>query len=269
MTLPWGYRVTSIPFHYHDFHKIILFLDGSADYVIEGKTYQLIPRDIIFVSAGEIHRPVFHSSSSPYERIVIYVAPDFLARCQAQDPEHNDLAACFCQAKKTAAVMHQTPDTSHDLLFHMEKLERTAHAEGFANGLYAEILFIEFMILLNRALIAHELGELHASSYDEKIQTVLTYINDHLDADLSIDTLAGKIYLSKYYLMRKFKQETGYSIHQYITSKRLLAARHLLSGNESVTDICYGCGFRDYSTFSRAFRAMFHMTPKEWREKMC
>lgn len=92
--------LTSIPFHYHDFHKIILFLDGSADYVIEGKTYQLIPRDIIFVSAGEIHRPVFHSSSSPYERIVIYVAPDFLARCQAQDPEHNDLAACFCQAKK-------------------------------------------------------------------------------------------------------------------------------------------------------------------------
>jgi AraC-like DNA-binding protein len=150
----------------------------------------------------------------------------------------------------------------------MEKLEHTAHAKGFANGLYTEILFIEFMILLNRALLAHELGELHASSYDEKIQYILSYINEHLDADLSIDTLAGKIYLSKYYLMRKFKRETGYSIHQYITSKRLLAARHLLAGKESVTDICYSCGFRDYSTFSRAFRSMFHMTPKEWREKM-
>ena len=259
-------KLRDIPFHYHDFHKIILFLGGHVDYIIEGKTYHLRPNDIVFVTAGEIHRPVFLDDEAAYERIVIYVAPAFLARyTRGQD----DLAACFHRARETSRVMHAGTGLSHDLLFHMEKLERTAHAEGFANGLYAEILFIEFMILLNRALIAHELGELHASSYDEKIQTVLTYINDHLDADLSIDTLAGKIYLSKYYLMRKFKQETGYSIHQYITSKRLLAARHLLSGNESVTDICYGCGFRDYSTFSRAFRAMFHMTPKEWREKMC
>lgn len=232
-------HLAPIPFHYHDFHKIILFLSGNAEYIIEGRSYPLAARDIIFVSAGEIHRPVLHAGA-PYERIVIYVAPAFLARyTRGQD----DLAACFHRARETSRVMHAGTGLSHDLLFHMEKLERTAHAEGFANGLYAEILFIEFMILLNRALIAHELGELHASSYDEKIQTILTYINDHLDADLSIDTLAGKIYLSKYYLMRKFKQETGYSIHQYITSKRLLAARHLLSGNESVTDICYGCGF--------------------------
>jgi mannose-6-phosphate isomerase-like protein (cupin superfamily) len=47
-----------IPFHYHDFHKIIFFLKGQADYTIEGKTYPLQPRDIIFVSAGEIHRPL-------------------------------------------------------------------------------------------------------------------------------------------------------------------------------------------------------------------
>lgn len=258
-------HLAPIPFHYHDFHKIILFLSGNAEYIIEGRNYPLAARDIIFVSAGEIHRPVLHPGAD-YERIVIYVAPSFLARCERGQ---DDLSACFRKAHEGSSVMHAGTGLSHDLLFHMEKLERTAHADGFANGLYTEILFIEFMILLNRALIAHELGELHASSYDEKIQSVLTYINEHLDADLSIDALAGKVYLSKYYLMRKFKQETGYSIHQYITSKRLLAARHLLSGKESVTDICYSCGFRDYSTFSRAFRAMFHMTPKEWREKMC
>ena len=97
---------------------------------------------------------------------------------------------------------------------------------------------------------------------------MLAYINDHLDADLTIDALANEVYLSKYYLMRKFKQETGYSIHQYITSKRLLAARKMLSGKDAVTDICYACGFHDYSTFSRAFHAMFHMTPKEWREQL-
>ena len=250
-------RLRPIPFHYHDFHKIILFLGGDADYIIEGRSYPLVPRDIIFVSAGEIHRPVLRPA--PYERIVIYVAPAFLARCTR---EKDDLAACFQKARAGSSVMHAGTGVSHDLLFHMEKLERTARAEGFANGLYTEILFIEFIILLNRAMLAH------ASSYDEKIQTVLAYINSHLDEELPVDALAANVYLSKYYLMRKFKQETGYSIHQYITSKRLLAARQMLSGPDAVTDICYACGFRDYSTFSRAFRTMFHMTPKEWREQL-
>ena len=257
-------RLSPIPFHYHDFHKIILFLGGHADYIIEGRSYPLVPRDIIFVSAGEIHRPVL-SPDVPYERIVIYVAPAFLARCQK---DGDDLAACFQKARVGSSVMHAGTGLSHDLLFHMEKLEHTSREEGFANGLYTEILFIEFMILLNRAMLAHELGELHASSYDEKIQQVLAYINSHLDTDLTIDALAEHVYLSKYYLMRKFKQETGYSIHQYITSKRLLAARKMLSGDEPVTDICYACGFHDYSTFSRAFHAMFHMTPKEWRAQV-
>ena len=257
-------KLAPIPFHYHDFHKIILFLSGNAEYIIEGRTYPLAPRDIIFVSAGEIHRPVLHPGAE-YERIVIYIAPAFLERCTRGE---DDLSLCFREARAHASVMHAGTGLSHDLLFHMEKLERTAHASGFANGLYTEILFIEFMILLNRALLAHELGELHVSTYDEKIQAVITYINAHLDADLSIDLLAEKAYLSKYYLMRKFKQETGYNIHQYITSKRLLAARHLLASQEPITDICYSCGFRDYSTFSRAFRSQFHMTPKEWRERM-
>ena len=60
-----------IPFHYHDFHKIIMFLDGAVDYVIEGKTYHLAPRDIVFVTAGEIHCPIFTDESKDYERIVI------------------------------------------------------------------------------------------------------------------------------------------------------------------------------------------------------
>ena len=98
-----------IPFHYHDFHKIIMFLDGAVDYVIEGKTYHLAPRDIVFVAAGEIHRPVFTDDNKEYERIVIYVAPDFLRRWQQQNAEHVDLAQCFTYARDNSSVMHQPP----------------------------------------------------------------------------------------------------------------------------------------------------------------
>lgn len=254
-----------IPFHYHDFHKIILFLNGNVDYVIEGKTYHLTARDVVFVSAGEIHRPIFLSNRAEYDRIVIYVSPSFLDRWQAQDAEHSDLSKCFSLARDASSVMHQPLGTSHDLLFHMDKLEKAAHGKGFANKLFTEILFIEFMILINRLLEGHELANLENTSYDPKIQEVLAYINQHLSEELSIDTLASHAYTSKFYLMRKFKANTGYALHQYIRSKRLLLARDMLRSNLPIAQIASDVGFADYSTFSRAFKEMFQCSPREYR----
>lgn len=253
-----------IPFHYHEFHKIILFLSGKADYIIEGKTYPLLPRDILFVSAGEIHRPV-PVPGIPYERIVIYVAPDFLSRYRRKD---EDLTNCFRHAQQQSSVMHLNPGKSHDLLYHMEKLEHTARQQGFAQELYTEILFIEFMILLNRSLLDHEIDEMHPAVYDKKILPLLDYINKHLCETLSVNSLAARFFMSKYHMMRRFKAETGYSIHQYITNKRLLQARSMLNSSLPLTKICFDCGFRDYSTFSRAFREIFHQTPTDYRSSL-
>lgn len=258
-----------VPFHYHDFHKIIIFIDGEGQYIIEGKNYPLKPRDILFVSAGEIHRPVTFPGKL-YERIVIYVSQDFLSHWQ-QDQWGDatiDLSQCFRLARESSSVMHMPGGTEHDLLFHMKKLERVDHDQGFANQLYTEILFIEFMILLNRALQSNQLDQLHEATYDPKIQLVLEYINSHLGEDMSIDLLAETAFLSKYYLMRKFKAETGYSIHQYITSKRLLMAKKLLTTtDESITDICFMCGFRDYSSFFREFQKSFKVSPRQFRKE--
>ena len=252
-----------IPFHYHDFHKIILFLDVTGDYIIEGTSYPLGASDIAFVREGEIHRPVI-DGESPYERIVIYVAPGFLARVSRPGA---DLSSCFRRAPGEAGVMRLASGHSHELLAQMEKLERTARGEGFANSLYTEALFVEFMILLHRALFSHELGTVKEAESDEKIQPLLVYIENHLKGDLSADTLAQEAYLSKYYLMRRFKAATGFSLHQYVTMKRLLHARSLLteSPERAIMEISADSGFSDYTAFFRAFKTQFSVTPQEWR----
>ncbi|MBR1759652.1 MAG: helix-turn-helix domain-containing protein [Schwartzia sp.] len=253
-----------MPFHCHDFHKIILFLDVAGDYVIEGTSYPLGPGDIAFVRAGEIHRPLI-DGKSPYERIVIYVAPNFLARVSR--PGAN-LSSCFRRAPGEAGVMRPASGHSHELLAQMEKLERTARGDGFANGLYTEALFVEFMILLHRALFSHELGTVQEAAADEKIQPLLGYIESHIAGDLSADALAQAAYLSKFYLMRRFKAATGYSLHRYVTMKRLLYARALLeeSPERPIAAIGADSGFSDYTAFFRAFKAQFSVTPQEWRK---
>ena len=252
-----------IPFHYHDFHKIILFLDVHGDYIIEGTSYPLGAQDIAFVREGEIHRPVI-DGKQPYERIVIYVAPGFLARVSRPGA---DLSSCFRRAPGESGVMRLASGHTHELLSQMEKLERTARSDGFANSLYTEALFVEFMILLHRALFSHELGTVKKAASDEKIQPLLGYIASHLAGDLSADALAQKSYLSKYYLMRRFKAATGYSLHRYVTMKRLLHARSLLteSPDRAITEISADSGFSDYTAFFRAFKTQFSVTPQDWR----
>ena len=102
-----------------------------------------------------------------------------------------------------------------------------------------------------------------ASRHDPKIERALSYINEHLSEDLSVDTLAGQVYISKYHFMRRFKELTGCSVHQYITQKRLLAAARLLRAGVSAQNACARCGFQDYSAFQRAFRRQFGMTPRD------
>ncbi|WP_231036178.1 AraC family transcriptional regulator [Pectinatus sottacetonis] len=252
-----------IPFHYHEFHKIILFISGKVDYIIEGKSYPLVPRDIIFVSAGEIHRPIADERVA-YERIVIYISLDFLD-CYNRTGEK--LSDCFLLARNRSSVMHLNPGKTHDILYHMEKLENNAYQQGFANELYTEILFIEFMILLNRALLSHEIDDMHIAVYDKKILPILQYINKNLFEELTIDALAEKFYMSRFYMMRRFKKATGYSIHQYIVNKRLLCSQNMLASDIPLTKICFDCGFHDYSTFSRAFKELFKQTPKQYRKK--
>ena len=79
--------------------------------------------------------------------------------------------------------------------------------------------------------------------------------------NISIDDLAAQFFISKYHMMRRFREETGTSIHNYLSDKRLLAARDLIQSGLSATDACFRCGFRSYSAFSRAYGKLFGATP--------
>ena len=99
-----------------------------------------------------------------------------------------------------------------------------------------------------------------------RIPEITEFIHSHLSWDLNIDMLADTFYISKYHMMRMFRQETGCTIGDYITSKRLLLARELMARDVSMTQICYLCGFKNYSTFYRAYRRYFKEPPGKFRK---
>lgn len=249
-------------FHYHDFDKIIIFLSGSVTYLIEGRSYELQPYDIVLVNHNEIHRPLI-DIAVPYERIIVYLSPDFLTTYQT---EHYDLSDCFREARSTQShVLRMRNPESRSLLATIKRLETASLEGGYADPLYRKVLFLEFMILLNRTARHQKLDYPDAPHADQRILEIMDYIKEHLAEPMDVAHIAGQFHISRYHLMRLFKQETGCTLGRYIASKRLLTARKLLAHDIPLTELCYQCGFQNYSTFSRAYRAEFGEAPRTTR----
>lgn len=247
-------------YHYHDFHKLIWFISGEVEYHIEGKSYRLEPHDILLVNRGEIHKP-FVTAGTEYERYVFYISPDFL-------DEHSEgedtLDLCFRMAlKEQGNVIRLSPSESRTLFETVKLLDRAGKEEIYASRMYCRILFLKLLIELNRCCISNPEIFHKMARYDKKVVEIIHYINENLASDLTIETLSDKFFLSKYHMMRKFKEETGYSMHQYILEKRILAARNLILEGSAATVASVECGFKDYSTFSRAYKKLLGRLPSE------
>jgi transcriptional regulator GlxA family with amidase domain len=91
----------------------------------------------------------------------------------------------------------------------------------------------------------------------------LEYVNEHLFEDISIQSVADAFYRSRSQISRVFRQATGSSLWDYVTIKRLMAARAMIQRGESAISACTACGFSEYSSFYRAYKSHFGHSPKE------
>ena len=249
-------------YHHHDFSKIVILIDGDLTYYIEGKAYILKPWDILFVNKNEIHKPVVNPNKY-YERIVIWLNPDFMAK-YAQS--NNDLLKCFEVAIKNNYNLLRLNMKSIEVIKNLiQDIQSCNNSNEFGSEILKESLFVQLMVLMNRLFLNSDKNrDIEDIQYDKTIEGVLNYINSNLENDLSIDTIASEFFISKYYLMRKFKNQIGSSIHNYVVQKRLILARSLISDGLSMSSVCSRCGFNDYSSFVRAFKKVYGVSPSNY-----
>ena len=257
-------RAQKLDYHYHEFDKLILMLGGKTAYLVEGVTYFLQPWDILLVQRNLIHRPII-DPSEPYERIVIWLGRDWLA---ARSDPGEALDACFDTARRRGFHLLRTgAERRLEYMRLIQQLEEAQHSAEFGAARLADALCQQLLILVNRDILRDRTAQEEKDSYrvDPKIEEILRYIAANLDGDLTVGALAKRFYLSRYYLMHRFKAVTGYTVHQYISQKRLLHAAELIRVGTPVMKAAEQAGFSEYSTFLRAFRGAFHMNPKEFR----
>lgn len=248
-------------FHYHEFNKIIIFLSGKVTYLIEGKSYFLKPWDILLVNNHDVHKPII-DASEPYERIVLWVNSNFI---ESHNYDDCDLSSCFKESKeKSISLLRLNDDLQKHLKSLIGTLEHSISSHEFGSKLLSNALFLQFLIYLNRLYLGNMGLPINNSlKYDKQIEEIIKYINDNLTVDLSLDTICKNFYISKYYLMHKFKRETGFTLHNYILQKRLFKACESIKEGKPIKKAYMDCGFTEYSTFLRAFKKQFNILPTE------
>ncbi|MDD3346709.1 AraC family transcriptional regulator [Oscillibacter sp.] len=257
-------RAQKLDYHYHEFDKLILLLGGKVTYVVEGVTYFLKPWDILLVQHNMIHRPVI-DPAEPYERMVVWLGSEWMA--SRSDPGEA-LDTCFHTTRERG--FHLLRTDAERRLYYMQtirSLEEALRSSDFGAARLSDTLCQQLLIGVNRDVLHFRTAQEDADSYrvDPKMEEILQYLAGHLEEELSVDALAKRFFLSRYYLMHRFKAVTGYTVHQYISQKRLLRAGELIRAGVPVMKAAEQAGFGEYSTFLRAFQNTFHTSPREFR----
>ena len=245
-----------VDFHYHTFHKIVIPLKGTLSYMIEGRHYRMEAYDIAFVGRGEVHKP---ETSESNDRILIYISPDFL---RDRSSAECNLEICYNMVHRHGNhVLRLNPSQRGHISKIISDLERSVRSSEYGSRVMCDAFMLQLMVELARFSLKQQSFDVDMV-YDDKIVQVLKYVNENLTENISIDHLAERFYLSKYHMMRKFKSETGYTVHNYISNKRLLLSQQLMERGLSPTDACFKSGFRDYSVYSKAYKKLFGVSPK-------
>jgi AraC-like DNA-binding protein len=233
--------------HCHDTYEILYVVRGSGKYIVEGAEYPLKPNTLLLTKPYEFHY-VCPDLDSVYERYVI----------------NFDLAAPVDSAAQLS-LLHTEDGSGYGIYFSENTLGEAIRAIFAEMEMACEMFSgspqraareeTMFRVALTRLLffLSVEKSKSLFPKEENLAMRVTDYINRNLAEPLSLDALAQRFFVSKYYLCHAFRQQAGVSIFAYINTKRIALAEQLLAKGEPATAVAFAVGFGNYSTFYRAF----------------
>lgn len=237
--------------HSHDGYEIYLFLEGKADYLVEGTRYRLRKGDVMLMRKGELHINSIRGNQT-YRRITVnFEISPLLA-------ELNLLSLLD--------MFNQRPlgEYNHYCAKDFPENHWSDYLHALCNASQAgEKLCFLLPLLHELNQCFSQLPHLPADGEQNLVVDICKYINEDLAQDLSLERLSEKFYISKTHLNRLFRANVGTTVGQYIKIKRLFLAKEEIQKGAHPVEIYSKCGFHDYTTFYRAFKKQFSLSPKD------
>ena len=249
----------TMEFHAHDFLELDYLLDGSVTYYIEDQVYDLCPGDLLIIPAGKMHRPVIANEHAAYERMVLWITPQYL---QSIDSPAGDLQK---NLQKVGEHGYCVPFRGDETVFVTALLKKLLYMQKNDT----DPKFCAGAVELYLWTIFRSYGVIDTTHRNETqvIPQVIRYITEHFSEPLTLEDIAAEFFVSKSYLNRHFKAYTNSTVYAYIMALRLTHARRMLREGIPAVEAGRECGFSDYSTFYKAFKTQTGLSPQQFKSR--
>lgn len=250
--------------HKHNHYEFYFLLEGNLDYEVDGNMYPLTAGDFLLIPPSILHRPCFYHNETPYRRVVLWISSTFFDMLCRHSNEFS-YGYMYVEDKKH---YHYSPGfiISQEIQGRLiELIEETNSNHSFHN-LHCYLKVASFIADINR--IIYDLTLTQNTTNETPLYILLCdYINLHLTENLSLDVLAQEFYVSKYHIAHMFKENMGLGVQQYISKRRLHMIKNNIPSGIPLTQLALDYGFSEYTTFFRAFKKEYGLSPLEYRKQ--
>ncbi|WP_022767084.1 AraC family transcriptional regulator [Butyrivibrio sp. NC2007] len=248
--------------HIHDCYEVYFSISGGKQFLIDNQVYDIAPGDLFLINQYDSHY-LTQIDKELHERIVIMIDPEYM---RSISTEETNLDACFQgRSEHFSHKVSLTQEQQGRFLYFINKL---VTSNGYGHDLLERATFTELFVMINK-IVADRENNTEAeksTTYNEQVDSILSYLNNNLQYPVSIGDLSKHFYISESYICRIFKAATGTTINKYMTARRISIAKSLLAEGVGVSDVCERCGFSDYSNFLKAFTKSVGISPKKYSQ---
>ena len=255
-----SYYNAPVNLHSHEYVEII-YCRTSADveYLIGSNRYRMQKGDIVYIPSGISHRPILPEKMDvPYERDVLWISNSFMAQIQDMFPDNGIYHENIMPIRTTGTRWEYLGD-----LFRNGVVEEEEKRPGWDVAVIGNTITI--LAHLKRAYAERTAGAMRAEK-PELLDRIAAYIELHYAEHVTIEDLAKQFYVSKSTISHLFKQKMGISLYRYVTQRRLIEAKKLIQDGRIMDDVSRIVGFSDYSTFYRAFKQEYGISPRQFAQ---
>ena len=253
------YKKAAISLHSHSFYEVIFCrASDRVEYLVGSRHYRLSAGDIVIVAPGAGHMPLLPEDMQyPYERDVLWVNSGFMKKLMGLFPGSRI-------EKMRDVLLFRTKGTPYSYI-----------GEFFADGTketmtqktgYDKIVVADAILIISHILRA--MSEGNSKEFEPEkptmINALIEYIEGHLDEKLNLDEVAADFYISRGTVNKLFRESLDTTFYKFVTQRRLILAKVLMGEGESLDLVSAKCGFADYSTFYKAFKKEYGISPREY-----